>query len=206
SYTIEEWSWGVVGSGYNNWGDPNFPPDAKFYYDYTTDTFKVGVQLIDGEIKFRTNNDWSSGDDLGAAGTEGFLESPGSNIPVTAGHYLITVNFNTNEYSIVETDVWGVVGSGYNNWGNPDPVTDIVTPDFALTEIQENVLVGDVVTLIDGEVKFRTNNDWGSGDDLGAAATEGFLENPGSNIAVDAGLYRVRVDLNDNSYQLNKVQ
>ena len=58
SYTIEEWSWGVVGSGYNDWGNPLFPPDAKFYYDYTTDTFKVGVKLIDGEIKFRSNNDW----------------------------------------------------------------------------------------------------------------------------------------------------
>jgi hypothetical protein len=199
SYTIEEWSWGVVGSGYNNWGDPLFPPDAKFYYDYTTDTFKVGVKLIDGEIKFRSNNDWSSGDDLGAAGTDGFVESPGSNIAVTEGHYLITINFNTNEYSIEETDVWGVVGSGYNNWGGDGD-------DFALTEIQENVFYGDVATLIDGEVKFRTNNDWGSGDDLGAAGTEGFVENPGSNIAVDAGLYRVRLDLNDNSYQLNKIQ
>ena len=103
------------------------------------------------------------------------------------------------EYSIEETDVWGVVGSGYNDWGGAGP-------DFALTEIQENILYGDVVTLVSGEVKFRTNNDWGSGDDLGAAATEGFLENPGSNIPVDAGLYRVRVDLNDNSYQLNKIQ
>ena len=197
SYTIEEWSWGVVGSGYNDWGGAG--PDAKLYYDYTTDTFKVGVQLVDGEIKFRSNNDWGSGDDLGAAGTEGLLESPGSNIPVSAGHYLITVNFNTLEYSIEETDVWGVVGSGYNDWGGAGP-------DFALTEIQENILYGDIVTLVSGEVKFRTNNDWGSGDDLGAAATEGFLENPGSNIPVEAGLYRVRVDLNDNSYQLNKIQ
>src|SRR5690606_37465786 len=54
SYTIEEFSWGIVGSAYNDWGaTPDAKPDAKFYYDYTTDTFKVGLRLIDGEIKFR---------------------------------------------------------------------------------------------------------------------------------------------------------
>ncbi len=199
SYTIEPYSWGIVGSGYNDWGGAG--PDAKMYYDYTTDTFKVSVRLIDGEIKFRSNNDWSSGDDLGDAGLDGVLDRDAdNNIAVTEGHYLVTVNFSTNEYSIVADDVWGIVGSGFNDWGGAGP-------DFALTEIQENVFYGDVATLLDGEIKFRSNNDWSSGDDLGDAGLDGFLDQDSdNNIAVTAGLYRVRVDLNDNSYQLNKIQ
>jgi len=199
SYTIEPYSWGIIGSGYNDWG--NAGPDAKLYYDYTTDTFKVSVKLVDGEIKFRSNNDWGSGDDLGDAGLDGVLDRDAdNNIAVTEGHYLVTVNFNTNEYSIVEDDVWGIVGSGYNDWGNAGS-------DFALTEIQENILYGDIATLVDGEIKIRSNNDWGSGDDLGDAGLDGFLDRDAdNNITVAAGLYRVRIDLNDNSYQLNKVQ
>ena len=198
SYSIEPYSWGVVGSGYNDWG--NAGPDGKFYYDYTTDSFKVSLMLVDGEIKFRTNNDWSSGDDLGDAGNDGVLDQDSdNNIMVTAGHYLITINFNDNSYSIESADVWGIVGSGYNDWGSAGP-------DFALTEVQPNVLVGDLATLIDGQVKFRTNNDWGSGDDLGDAGSDGVLDqDPDNNINVTAGNYRVRIDLNDNSYQLNRI-
>lgn len=198
SYSIEPFSWGVVGSGYNDWG--NAGPDGKFYYDYTTDSFKASVRLVDGEIKFRSNNDWSSGDDLGDAGDDGMLDQDAdNNIAVTAGHYLITINFNDNSYSITEADVWGIVGSGYNDWGSAGN-------DFALTEVQPNILVGDLATLIDGQVKFRSNNDWGSGDDLGDAGNDGILDqDPDNNIDITAGNYRVRIDLTDNSYQLNKV-
>jgi hypothetical protein len=198
AYTIEEWSWGVVGSGFNDWG--NDGPDGKFYYDYTTDSFKASLRLVDGEIKFRTNNDWGSGDDLGDANGDGILDQDAdNNIAVTAGHYLITINFNDNSYSIVERDVWGVVGSGFNDWGGAGP-------DFAITEIQEGVFIGDLATLVDGEVKFRTNNDWGSGDDLGDANGDGILDqDPDNNIAVTAGNYRVRINLADNSYRLDRI-
>ena len=199
SYSIEEWSWGIVGSGYNDWG--NDGPDAKMYYDYTTDTFKVSVKLVDGEIKFRSNNDWSSGDDLGDGNNDGVLDQlGGNNIAVTAGHYNVTVNFNNNNYSIEPADVWGIVGSGFNDWGNAGD-------DFALTEVQPGILYGDIATLQDGEIKFRTNNEWSSGDDLGDANDDGILDqDANNNIPVTAGLYRVRVNLMDNSYSLNKIQ
>ena len=195
NYTIEEFSWGIVGSGYNDWG--NGGPDAKFYYDYTTDTFKVGVKLVDGEIKVRPNNTWSG--DLGDANGDGVLDAdPNNNIAVTAGHYLMTINLNDNSYTLEASDsVWGIVGSGYNDWGNGGP-------DFALTEIQPNIFVGDVASLVDGEIKFRKNNDWGG--DLGDANGDNVLDaDPDNNIAVTAGGYRVRIDFSDNSYQLNKI-
>ena len=186
SYTIEPFSWGVVGSGYNDWGAAG--PDAKFHYDYTTDTFKVGVKLIDGDIKIRPLNTWSG--DLGDANLDGILDSDAdNNIAVTAGHYLITMDLKDNSYSIVAAPVWGVVGSGYNNWGADGP-------DAALTEIQPGVMFGDDITLIDGDIKFRADNTW-SGD-LGDANADGILDaDPDNNIAVTAGNYVVTIDFND---------
>ncbi|WP_179343542.1 SusE domain-containing protein [Winogradskyella ursingii] len=193
TYTLEPFSWGVVGSGYNDWG--NDGPDGKFYYDYTTDTFKAGLRLVDGEIKFRQNNEWVT--DFGDSGADGTLDGGGDNIAVTAGHYLITLDFNSGMYTIESQDVWGVVGSGYNDWGNEGP-------DFALTQVQPGVYYGDVATMVDGEVKFRANNEWTM--DFGDSGADGTIDAGGDNIAVSAGLYRVRLNTNEGTYALNQIQ
>jgi hypothetical protein len=189
TWTSEQFSLGIVGSGYNDWGGAG--PDAKFYYDQITNSFKVGVKLIDGEIKFRVNNDWGTN----YGGTGGALSLNGSNLLVTAGHYTVTVDLENNTYSIVPDDIIGIIGSGYNDWGNAGP-------DFSLTEVNPDIWVGDIVTLIDGEIKFRVNNDWGTN----YGGSNGNLSLNGDNIAVTAGLYRVRLDLANNTYQLNLVQ
>ncbi|HUH27662.1 SusE domain-containing protein [Gelidibacter sp.] len=193
TYNIEPFTWGVVGSGYNNWGEDG--PDAKFYYDYLTDTFKVGVRLIDGKIKFRQNNQWTI--DFGDNGGDGTLDQGGDDIEVTAGHYTITLDFNSNIYTIEEDEIWGIVGSAYNNWGEDGP-------DFALTEVHPNVWIGDIVTLIDGKFKFRTNNAWGT--DFGDNGADGTLDAGGDDIEIEAGKYRVRMDLTDNTYKLYKIE
>ena len=192
TYTIVPFSFGIVGSGYNDWGAAG--PDAKVYYDYTSDTWKVGVKLLDGEVKIRLNNDW--GTNYGDTGGDGTLDQDGDNIPVTAGYYLLTVDLNNLTYTLESADVWGVVGSGYNNWG--------ATPDFSLTQLNADTVVGDIVTLIDGEVKFRVNNDWGL--NYGDSGADGTLDQDGDNIAVTAGQYRVAINLLDNTYSLNKIQ
>lgn len=185
TYSIEEYSWGVVGSGYNNWGAT---PDAPFFYDFTTDTFKVGVRLIDGEIKFRQNNEWNV--DFGDNGADGTLDGGGANIAVTAGHYVITLDFNNNTYTIEEGTLWGVVGSGYNDWGGAGP-------DFTFTEYNPGLWIAENVTLIDGEIKFRINNDWGN--NVGDDGADGTLETNGENIAVTAGTYTILLDYSDPS-------
>ena len=196
SYTIEPFSWGIVGSGFNDWG--NAGPDAKLYYDYTTDTFKVSVALLDGEIKFRMNNTW--GGDLGDATLDGILDADAdNNIVVTAGHYLVTLDLKDNSYSIETADVWGIVGSGYNDWGNAGP-------DGHLTEIQPGVWFAENLTLLDGEIKFRQNDTWGG--DLGDATLDGILDQDAdNNIVVEAGKYVISIDFNDTSgpkYSLGK--
>lgn len=186
SYTIEPFSWGIVGSGFNDWG--NAGPDAKLYYDYTTDTFKASVKLLTGEIKFRMNNTW--GGDLGDATGDGILDAdPENNIATTEGHYLVTVNLKDNSYSIESADVWGIVGSGFNDWGNAGP-------DAALTEIQPGVWFAENITLLDGEIKFRQNNAWGG--DYGDANGDNILDqDPDNNIVSEAGNYVVSIDFND---------
>jgi len=109
-------TWGVVGSGYNNWGAF---PDAHFYTTATPGVIVSFVNLVDGEIKFRENNTW--GGDLGDANLDGILDAdPNNNIAVTAGDYKITIDTNDNSYTI-EPFSWGIVGSGYNDWGNAGP-------------------------------------------------------------------------------------
>ena len=109
-------TWGVVGSGYNNWGAF---ADGKFYTTAVPGVIVSYVNLVDGEIKFRENNQW--GGDLGDANLDGILDADdGNNIAVTAGDYKITIDTNDNSYTI-EPFSWGIVGSGFNDWGaSPD--------------------------------------------------------------------------------------
>jgi len=189
TYDIEPFTWGVVGSGYNDWGAS---PDAKFHYDYTTDTFKVGVRLIDGEIKFRMNNEWAS--DFGDSGADGTLDAGGDNIAVTAGHYAITIDFNNNLYTIEAASLYGVVGSGYNDWG--------ATQDFTFTEVNPGLWIAEIVPLLDGEIKFRVNDAWAS--DFGDSGADGTLDAGGDNIAVTAGNARIWLDITNNTYSINQ--
>ena len=190
TYTIEQFSWGVVGSAWNDWG--NDGPDAKFHYDYTTDTFKLGVKLLDGEMKFRFNNDW--GTNFGDTGADGTLEDGGDNIVTTAGFYAISLDLNNNTYTIESADLFGIVGSGYNDWGNDGP-------DFTFTEVNPGIWIAEIVTLVDGEIKFRVNEDWGV--NFGDTGADGTLDDGGDNIVVTAGDYRIFLDFNLGTYSIN---
>ncbi|WP_372756015.1 SusE domain-containing protein [Mariniflexile sp.] len=213
SYSIEPFSWGIVGSGFNNWGNTPGVIDAKFYYDYTTDTFKTSVKLFDGFIKFRPLNTWSG--DMGDANLDGILDTDSdNNIAVTEGHYLITLNLKDNSYTIEPTTVMGITGSGYNNWGqdtwNHDgdaSTPEVKVSDAALTEIQPGVWYAENINLLDGLIKFRPNNNWG-GDYGDLAPLDNILDQEAeNNIPTVAGNYVISIDFNDPSgpkYYLGK--
>ncbi len=187
TYTIENFSLGIVGGAYNNWGAT---PDFMLEYDQYSDVFRGIVTVIDGEMKFRMNNDW--GTNWGDNGADGTLEINGANIQVSAGIYIATVNLNDLTYSLEKIDyIWGLVGGAYNNWG--------ATPDAQFTRdwskpFNEVWILRDV-TLIDGEYKFRANNDWGV--NYGDNGGDGTLELNGANLSTSAGTYTFTIDFSD---------
>lgn len=181
--------WGVVGSAANDWGAT---PDLPFYTTGTDGILVAYVTLIDGEIKFRKDNDWTL--NYGDTGLDGNLDEGGDNIPVTAGTYEIIMNLNTLSYTIAPL-TWGIVGSAYNDWG--------ATPDAMLTYDPYSDQWRTIVILLDGEMKIRKNNDWGV--NYGDSGADGILDLNGDNIVVAAGIYIVTVNFNDFSYSLEEI-
>lgn len=192
TYTIEEYSWGIAGSGAPNGWDG---PDAMLEYDPTSDQWRALVTLTDGQIKFRTNNAWTL--DYGDTDTDGSLDQGGTNIDVTAGNYLITANFNDLTYTLEEIDFWGIVGSATpNTWDGPDIALKL---DYTS---DGTIWYNDNFDLVDGEIKFRTNNAWTL--DYGDTDADGTLDQGGTNIAVTAGNYAVTINLDDLTYTLEE--
>lgn len=192
TYTIEPYSWGIVGSGTPiGWpADPQVILDEELSYDSYSDTWKVVIKLSDGEIKFRANNDWTL--NYGDTGADGVLDAAGDNIAVTAGNYIITVDFKTLEYTLDEIPhIWGVTGSGTPiGWpADPQVIPDAkLSPDFST----DDLWVIKAIQLSDGEIKFRADDDWGV--NYGDTGADGTLEAGGDNIAVTEGIYDIYVD------------
>jgi len=187
TYTIESFTWGLVGDATTNGWDG---PDMPLSYDPFTDTWRAQIKLNDGEFKVRLNNDW--GTNYGDTGLDGTLDAGGENIPVTFGYYEIIVNLNDLTYTLEKTDIYGVVGSGYNDWGGAGPDFPFVK-DFGA----EGVYHANNVTLLDGEIKFRTNNDWGT--NYGDTGLDGILDLDGDNIPSTAGIYDITIDFSNPS-------
>ena len=169
-------NWGVVGSATpGGWNGPDLP----FYKTDAANVLVAYVDLVVGEIKFRTDNKWDYNIGDGGAGA---LKVNGDNIKVNAaGTYKVTIDLTKNTFTVVPY-TWGVVGSGApNGWGGPDvpfwydPATDQWRA---------------IAKLVKGEIKIRFNNDWAVnyGDD----GANGSLEAGGANIAIAAdGFYLV---------------
>ena len=184
TYTIEPFTWGLVGSATTNGWDG---PDMMLKYNPFADDWRGVVTLLDGEAKFRFNNNWDL--NYGDSGADGSLESGGDNIPVSAGHYLVVFNPTTLTYSIDEMDVWGLVGSATaNGWDGPNQK---FVPDFG---INEGYYYIHGAILGNGEIKIRQNDAWAvnyGSSSYNAASSTNDLTLDGSNIPVSAGTYNV---------------
>ncbi len=178
--------WGVVGDAYNDWGAT---PDGPFYQTAENGVYVAYLTLKNGEIKFRKDSGWD--ENYGDTGANGSLEAGGDNIKVTAGTYKITMNLNDLSYKI-EKYSWGIVGDAYNDWGG--------SPDGVLNYDPFSDQWRTIITLKDGEMKFRLNSDWTV--NYGDSGANGSLDAGGDNIKVTAGKYLVTMNLNNNTYTL----
>jgi len=197
---IKPSDWGVVGDD-TGWGSK---PDIKMWKE--GDVLVAYATLNAGGIKFRKDNSWN-GPEYG--GSNGKLVPKGDNIAVLAGTYKITFNEKALTYSI-EKYSWGIVGSGANGWDENKDLDIKLSYNGAFNQWEAKN-----VSLKDGEIKIRLNNQWGtnfgavSTDDKPVAALSGKLKDGGSNIKVSAGTYNVSfsfdVKTKEGTYKIEKL-
>ena len=135
--------------------------------------------------------------------------SGGTNIAVLAGTYKITFNEKALTYSI-EKYSWGIVGSGANGWDENKDLDIKLSYNGAFNQWEAKN-----VSLKDGEIKIRLNNQWGtnfgavSTDDKPVAALSGKLKDGGNNIKVSTGTYNVSfsfdVKTKEGTYKIEKL-
>jgi len=200
---IKPSDWGIAGDGANGW-DPDKGLDIKMWKG-DDGALVAYATLKTGSIKFRKDNKW----DLNYGGSNGKLVSGGDDHAVLAGTYKITFNEKALTYSI-EKYSWGIVGSGANGWDENKDLDIKLSYNGAFNQWEAKN-----VSLKDGEIKIRLNNQWGtnfgadSTDDKPVAALSGKLKDGGNNIKVSAGTYNVSfsfdVKTKEGTYKIEKL-
>lgn len=106
----------------------------------------------------------------------------------------VTLTATAFEDKLDLSTIWGVVGSATpNGWDGPD------VPFYKTSEA--DVLVA-YPTLTGGEIKFRTNNAWDF--NYGDSGLDGTLDEGGDNIPVNAGTYKITLDLTTLTYTIEE--
>jgi hypothetical protein len=174
----------VGGATSANWN----PSAAIPFVDTGTNTFEIfaHIKSTDG-FKFLQVKDWAG--DWGK-GDEGKLVQEGeSDLRVsTEGFYRITTNFSTLSYSVEQMN-FGIVGSARtgddSGWGADD--------DMEFVGGDDGYKWSKVITLFNGKIKFRANDDWAV--NFGDTGADGTLEYAGSDINITAGTYLIEMTL-----------
>ena len=137
----------------------------------------VGYYWLDGEYKFKPNEDNWDGDWEYVDGNK-ITDAGGPNMPgVAAGFYMIKVDLGEMIFETTPFTV-SIIGSANGAW---DTDTD-------LTYNAEEGCFEVTTTLNDGEFKFRANHDWGT--NWGGEPDS--LSQDGPNIGVTAGTYLIK--------------
>ncbi len=186
---------GIIGSATPGGWDE----DTDMFMDTIENGFFIVMDLVEGEAKFRKDNDWAV--NWGAADfPSGIAIQDGENIPIPkAGQYRITFDTLTGAYNfseIVKFETIGIIGSATpGGWDEDTDMTQTGDPDVWTVDL----------TLVDGEAKFRADNDWavnwGGEDFPSGTATES-----GPNIPVVAGNYRVMFNTATLEYSFIELQ
>lgn len=177
----------------SNWspGDENI---ARLYSFDDDDQYEGYVYMADDDSEFKFTQGGSWDVNWGDDDADGTLQADGANIERDAGYYRITVDLNELTYEVIPTE-WGIVGDATPGGWDEDTVMEY-DPDEHIWSITTD--------LIEGEMKFRANNDW----DLNYGDNEGnlMLDWDGADISIEeAGNYTITVDLNNApfSYRLD---
>jgi hypothetical protein len=98
TYSVLKTDWGIIGSATAGGWDS----DQNMTFDPETGLWSARLDLTEGEIKFRANDDWAI--NYGSNGNDGYLQLDGANIPIAiAGSYDITMKLGTPDYTYTIT-------------------------------------------------------------------------------------------------------
>ena len=151
------------------------------------DGIYVGFYYLDGEFKFKPNeNDWNG--DWENDGEGKIADNGGDNMPgVDPGFYQIKVDLNEMTYSTTLITNISIIG-GFNDWGGDVEMTYNVDGGYW------ECTTGEVT----GEYKFRANHDWG----INWGGSEDNLTQDGANLNSDGGThtYKLYISYEGNSY------
>ncbi len=202
----------ATGGGWNN----PVPVPSQQFTKVDAYSFSIIVNLNAPPTSYLflpVNGDWTHKYG-GASASGGTLlkdgQVPGSNTPApaTAGFYKITVNFQTNSYSVtpvtVPSNLYIVGDATAGGWNNPVP-----TPSQQFTQISPGVfgMIANLSAAPGSYLFLPLNGDW-SHKYGGASATGGTLladgDVPGSNTPgpATAGLYKIIVNFATNTYSV----
>jgi len=146
TYTAVATVWGVIGAASpGGWDD-----ETALSYDPATSTWRGGMPLTVGEIKFRANHSWDY--NYGSTAGNATLDAGGKNIPITIAedHYFVLDLSHPNEYTY-SANRWGIIGSATPGGWDSD---QNMTWDGTLKAMKITV------DLTAGEFKFRANDGW----------------------------------------------
>lgn len=174
----------LVGSGAGGW--PNDPQvDANVLTTSDGITYKGSkIVLTAGEIKFRSNNNWTEPNWGGGSFPAGPTVAADNILVTTPGTYDVTFNRTDGTY-LFSFPTIAIVGAGAGGWPS-DPQIDanvLTTTDGANYSITNVALTAD-------QIKFRSNNDWSQENWGGVTFPSGPGADLNGNIVVDvAGNY-----------------
>lgn len=184
----------VGGSVLPGWDPSQSVPFVKLD-DGVFEQYQYATVAGDG-FKFLIVQDWVGdwGADPNNSGK--IIQEGESNVTVPEdGFYRIWVDFNTNTFAITKTD-WGIIGSATPTGWDSD--TDLV---FSNTKGDYTWTIENF-ELVDGEYKFRANDDWGL--NFGEDGGDGTMEYGGGNMQIGAGTYTIEMILDPiNGYTYN---
>ncbi len=187
--------WGIIGTAVNGGFDEDI--DMTFAGN---DVYTITLDLTEGEVKFRRDNAWDvnyggtsfpSGDAV-PNGDNLIVEEPGTYV-VTLDVANLTYNFELQDDDGNINSV-GIIGDATpTGWDSDTDMTD-----------QGDGVYTIMMTLGEGEVKFRANDAWdiawGTADENAPEFPMGTAAMPGFNIPVVAGTYLITLDTENLTY------
>ncbi len=149
----------------------------------------VGYYYLNGEFKFKPNeNNWDNDLEYDGPGEDGFTgkvaDNGGSNMPgPDPGFYKIILNPYGQFYTLIPITTVGVIGDATaNGWDSDQDMT--WNAEYGYWYIEN-------LTLTDGKIKFRGNDNWNGDLDLGGSPNELWIG--GADIPVEAGTYDIKL-------------